>query len=96
MVGRTGNMKQPPTETAAQQSDSSLEQIRVKIISLGNQEVGKSCLVKKYCEPARFNSTYVPTIGVDYGVKAASKKMNDGRMLDIKLDFFDLSGEGNM
>ena len=89
-------MKQPPTKTTAQQSDSnnneSLEQIRVKIISLGDQEVGKSRLVKKYCEPARFNSTYVPTIGVDYGVKATSKKMNDGRMLDIKLDFFDLSG----
>ncbi|KAL7524367.1 hypothetical protein ACHAXR_002036 [Thalassiosira sp. AJA248-18] len=74
-------------------SNDSLEPIRVKIISLGDVKVGKSCVIKKHCEPNRFNSIYIPTIGVDYGVKAASKKMNDGNMLDIKIDFFDLSGD---
>lgn len=72
---------------------------RVKVITLGDVKVGKSCLVKKYCDPNHFVSNYVPTIGVDYGVKTIAHKGNgdDGSSLDgrmkIKVDFFDLSGD---
>ena len=54
--------------------------------------MGKSCLIKKYCEPTRFVSSYIPTVGVDYGVKAVSSKKNE-KTLDIKIDFYDLSGD---
>lgn len=39
-----------------------------KVISVGNQEAGKSCLIKRYCE-GRFVKRYISTIGIDYGVK---------------------------
>ncbi|NXA16706.1 DJC27 protein, partial [Sapayoa aenigma] len=41
--------------------------LRVKVISMGNAEVGKSCIIKRYCEK-RFVSKYLATIGIDYGV----------------------------
>jgi len=31
-------------------SENTTNQILVKLISLGDIEVGKSCLIKKYCE----------------------------------------------
>ena len=39
-----------------------------KILSIGDTRVGKSCLIKRYCE-SRFVQRYITTIGVDYGVK---------------------------
>lgn len=41
---------------------------RIKILTLGNANVGKSCFVKRFCED-RFVAKYIPTIGIDYGVK---------------------------
>ena len=66
--------------------------IRVRIITLGDVGTGKSCLIKRYCEPSRFASKSVPTIGVDYGTRACRVR-NGGRQLEVKMDFFDLSGE---
>eukprot|EP00048_Salpingoeca_helianthica_P018564 m.242381 g.242381 ORF g.242381 m.242381 type:complete len:268 (-) comp25591_c0_seq1:21-824(-) len=60
---------------------------RIKIITLGKEGVGKSCLVKRYCEK-RFVSKYNPTVGVDYGVTQAS---SGG--VDVRVNFFDLSGD---
>jgi len=57
-----------------------------KITSVGNSEVGKSCLIKRYCE-GRFVKRYISTIGVDYGVKKLSIRDNP-----ISINFFDLSG----
>ncbi|CCW66687.1 unnamed protein product [Phytomonas sp. Hart1] len=37
-------------------------------MTLGDSGVGKSCLIKRYCE-GRFIPKYIPTIGIDYGVK---------------------------
>jgi len=37
-------------------------------MSIGDSQVGKSCLIKRYCE-GRFVNKYIATIGVDYGVK---------------------------
>jgi GTPase SAR1 family protein len=44
--------------------------LRIKIISMGAPGVGKSCLIKRYCEE-KFVSKYIGTIGVDYGVKVS-------------------------
>lgn len=51
--------------------ESHLDFPRIKILTLGNANVGKSCFVKRYCED-RFVMKYIPTIGIDYGVKTAS------------------------
>ena len=68
------------------------EPIRVRIITVGDVCTGKSATIKKYCEPTRFVSKHIPTVGVDYGVKSTKKNMSDVST-EIKIDFFDLSGE---
>ena len=59
---------------------------RLKIISCGDSMVGKSCLIKRYCE-SKFVSKYIPTIGIDYGVKQLAI-----RGQDVRVNFFDFSG----
>lgn len=60
--------------------------VNLKITSVGNSEVGKSCLIKRYCE-GRFVKRYISTIGVDYGVKKLTVKD-----VPVSINFFDLSG----
>lgn len=60
--------------------------LKVKIISIGNSEAGKSCIIKRYCEK-RFVSKYLQTIGIDYGVTKVSLKDRE-----IKVNIFDMSG----
>lgn len=69
-------------------SNGDSNQIHVKLISMGDVEVGKSCLIKKYCE-GKFVSDYITTIGIDYGVKKIT--MRNGTVLAINI--FDLSGD---
>jgi len=57
-----------------------------KIISVGNSEVGKSCLIKRYCEE-KFVDRYIQTIGIDYGVKKLKIKGQG-----VAINFFDMSG----
>ncbi|NWI77364.1 DJC27 protein, partial [Dryoscopus gambensis] len=60
--------------------------LRVKVISMGNAEVGKSCIIKRYCEK-RFVSKYLATIGIDYGVTKVQV-----RDREIKVNIFDMAG----
>ena len=60
--------------------------LRFKIVSLGKVQVGKSCLIKRYCEK-RFVSKYMATIGIDYGVTRIRV-----RNYDIQMNIFDCSG----
>eukprot|EP01064_Diplonema_japonicum_P012819 TRINITY_DN20171_c0_g1_i1.p1 TRINITY_DN20171_c0_g1~~TRINITY_DN20171_c0_g1_i1.p1 ORF type:complete len:209 (+),score=27.06 TRINITY_DN20171_c0_g1_i1:55-681(+) len=62
--------------------------IRLKIISIGDEGVGKSCLIKRFCEE-QFVKVYVTTIGVDFGVKLA--RVGRGKTT-AKVNFWDLSG----
>ena len=50
--------RRPPTQQAT----------RMKVISFGSEAVGKSCLVKRFCEE-KFVTKYISTIGVDFGVR---------------------------
>ncbi|EFJ48349.1 hypothetical protein VOLCADRAFT_104739 [Volvox carteri f. nagariensis] len=59
---------------------------RIKVISMGDSACGKSCLIKRYCEE-KFVSKYIPTIGVDYGVKP--NKYND---YEVRVNLWDLAG----
>ncbi|XP_048457012.1 dnaJ homolog subfamily C member 27 isoform X4 [Rhincodon typus] len=54
-------------ETKLQKRSENKKPLRVKVISLGSAEVGKSCIIKRYCEK-RFVPKYLATIGIDYGV----------------------------
>lgn len=60
--------------------------VRIKVISMGNGAVGKSCVIKRYCEE-KFTKRYICTIGVDFGVKPVHI---DGST--VKVNFWDLSG----
>lgn len=60
--------------------------LRLKILSMGDSQSGKSCLIKRFCEN-KFTPKYMSTIGVDYGVKPVNVR---GR--DVRVNFFDLGG----
>ena len=60
---------------------------RLKILSLGESGVGKSCLIKRYCED-KFVSKHVATIGIDFGVKPVQIDGSGG----VRVNFFDLAG----
>jgi GTPase SAR1 family protein len=50
---------------------------RVKILSMGDSGVGKSCIIKRFCE-GRFLEEYVTTIGIDFGVKNYTYNEEEG------------------
>ena len=77
------------SSSAAAASSASKEQapIRIKVTSIGDGAVGKSCIIKRYCE-GRFVKKYVSTIGVDFGVKPVSVGETT-----VKVNFWDLSGQ---
>lgn len=59
-------------------------------MSLGDACVGKSCLIKRYCEK-KFVAKYISTIGVDFGVRQVQESG-----LETKVNFYDLSGSSEM
>lgn len=59
---------------------------RIKVISLGEAGVGKSCLIKRYCEE-KFVPKHIPTIGIDFGVKPVRI---EGQQ--VRVNFFDCAG----
>ena len=61
--------------------------LAIKLISMGDIEVGKSCLIKRYCE-GNFVKDYITTIGIDYGVKKIP--YNDCL---VNINIFDFSGD---
>lgn len=60
--------------------------LRIKIISMGDSGVGKSCVIKRFCEE-KFVSKYISTIGIDYGVKPVQVQGEE-----VRVNFWDLSG----
>ena len=61
--------------------------LAIKLISVSDVEVGKSCLIKRYCEGS-FVKDYITTIGIDYGVKKVP--FNDCL---VNINIFELSGD---
>nr|CCA22559.1 Rbjlike protein putative [Albugo laibachii Nc14] len=60
---------------------------RIKIISMGNLSVGKSCMIKRFCEE-KFVNKYISTIGIDYGVKSLLMSNRE-----VRVNFWDFSGQ---
>ncbi|KAM8952614.1 dnaJ homolog subfamily C member 27 isoform 1-T1 [Pelodytes ibericus] len=75
-------------ETNLQKRKETRKALRIKVISMGNAEVGKvrSCIIKRYCEK-RFVPKYQTTIGIDYGVTKVQI-----RDREIKVNIFDMAG----
>lgn len=67
-------------------NEATQKPLRLRIVLLGAERTGKSCLIKRYCEK-RFVSKYMPTIGIDYG---ATKICVD--KCDVSVHIFDTSG----
>ncbi|KAL7750573.1 hypothetical protein RI367_003914 [Sorochytrium milnesiophthora] len=59
---------------------------RIKLITLGASNTGKSCLVKRFCEK-KFVTKYIATIGIDYGVMTVP-----GPPTRVKVNFWDMAG----
>jgi hypothetical protein len=64
-----------------------LQPSRVKIISMGDERVGKSCLIKRFCEE-KFVDKYVPTIGIDFGGKPVAV----AGCGQVRVNFWDMAG----
>jgi len=80
--------KQPTKPTVLPNTSFPNNNVRIKVITMGGCGVGKSCLVKRYCE-GRFVNRYITTIGIDYGVKVVPNIHKHS----CKVNFFDLSGQ---
>lgn len=80
---RPGQANRPPAPPEVVKGPRA---IRIKVLSVGSENVGKSCLIKRFCE-GRFVQKYITTIGVDYGVKPAQISGQT-----VKVNFFDTSG----
>ena len=72
--------------TPAPYPTSKRRPLRLRIVLVGAEKTGKSCLIKRYCEK-RFVSKYMPTIGIDYG---ATKIYVDKK--EVAVHIFDTSG----
>lgn len=58
-----------------------------KIVIAGDENVGKTSLVRKYCE-GRFETSRISTIGVDFQTKLISLPGGD-----VKLSIWDMAGQ---
>ena len=54
---------------------------RMKVISFGSEGVGKSCLVKRFCEE-KFVSKYISTIGIDFEIDERDEATVRRRLAD--------------
>ena len=68
--------------------NDNLNIIDIKIITLGDSHVGKSCLIVKYLEN-KFSNSYVSTIG--YDLKHKQIILKDGNK--VRLTLFDTAGQ---
>ena len=60
----------------------------VKIMTLGNSSVGKSCFILRYINEF-FNDKYLSTLGVDF--KQKEIKLKNGKK--VRLRIFDTAGQ---
>ncbi|KAK2178164.1 hypothetical protein NP493_559g01048 [Ridgeia piscesae] len=60
--------------------------IWIKVVGIGNVGVGKTSLIKHFCE-SKFSTGYQPTVGVDYGFKVEAVQG-----IDLRVHLWDLSG----
>ena len=60
----------------------------VRLITLGDSSVGKTCLINRYVDE-KFSSSYLATIGLDAKSKINKRENGD----EIKINIFDTAGQ---
>lgn len=74
----------------AEDSNDSIEtdyDIKLKIMLIGDSNVGKTSLIKKYCDN-HFSKTYISTVGIDFQIKYLTFEKKK-----IKLQIWDTTGQ---
>mmetsp|Transcript_24896 Transcript_24896/g.25117 ORF Transcript_24896/g.25117 Transcript_24896/m.25117 type:complete len:208 (-) Transcript_24896:294-917(-) len=61
--------------------------IHIKLLMLGDQGVGKTCILLRYCHDS-FSSTFITTIGIDFKIKTVDV---DG--MRTRLQIWDTAGQ---
>ena len=64
----------------------------LKVVIAGDGTVGKTSLVRRYCE-GKFQSARVATIGVDFYTQRVRIPVGQGRDAVVKLSIWDLAGQ---
>ena len=64
---------------------SDLQDLHIKVLMLGDSNVGKSCLVIKFVDERTGPIKSMPTIGIDFKIKRI--------MLGVRLSIFDTAGQ---
>ncbi|MBD3352526.1 MAG: GTP-binding protein, partial [Candidatus Lokiarchaeota archaeon] len=67
-------------------------EVVVKIIVIGDGNVGKTSLLRKYVKK-QFEHKYLPTVGVNISKQPLKHTTKDGRELDMNLMFWDIAGQ---
>ncbi|XP_030763472.1 ras-related protein Rab-28-like [Sitophilus oryzae] len=68
-------------------SEDDFNNNQIKVVVLGEQNVGKTNIIKRYCYDD-FSRIYVPTVGADFFIKRTSLSKNK----EITVRFTDVSG----
>mmetsp|Transcript_61741 Transcript_61741/g.108136 ORF Transcript_61741/g.108136 Transcript_61741/m.108136 type:complete len:184 (-) Transcript_61741:63-614(-) len=63
------------------------EVANLKVLVSGDAQVGKTALVRSFCDQVAFSSRYQPTIGVDFNVASFEHKGKH-----VRMNIFDLGG----
>lgn len=64
----------------------------MKILIVGNAKCGKSSIIARYAMNS-FHENYKTTIGADFVRKDLALKMNDGEILGVRLQLWDIAGQ---
>ncbi|KAG8346106.1 ADP ribosylation factor family Ras of Complex Roc domain [Trypanosoma vivax] len=74
----------------SESSDTEIFSLEFKVIVVGNAGVGKTSLIRRYCE-TEFGQEYKQTIGLDF----YSKKVDLPRHQQVLLQIWDIGGQQN-
>ncbi|XP_032239510.1 dnaJ homolog subfamily C member 27 isoform X2 [Nematostella vectensis] len=75
------------TEKSVEKRKPTREGEYKKVVGIGNDGVGKTCLVKNFCEK-KFSKSYHQTVGVDYGFK-----LHKIHGVEYRINFWDFGGD---
>lgn len=64
----------------------------VKLIIIGDSNVGKSCLLQRFCDD-EFTPSFIATIGIDHRSKVVSLPLAGNKAKQVKVQVWDTAGQ---